>query len=74
MPLSSHTAWVPAGGGTLRRSQPDGGKGHTDPCRPAPWTLRLQTEHLDSIQQVRGIKLAVRYKATVRGAAINEWL
>jgi transposase InsO family protein len=58
MPLSSHTARVPAGGGTLWKSQPGGGKGHTDPCRPAPWTLRLQTARLGSIQQVRGINAA----------------
>ncbi|MCX5097214.1 hypothetical protein OOK36_52845 [Streptomyces sp. NBC_00365] len=45
-----------------------------DPCRPAPWTLRLQTARLGSIQQARGIKLAVRYEATVLVAAINEWL
>ena len=61
MPLSSHTARVPAGGGTLWKSQPGGGKGHTDPCRPAPWTLRLQTARLGSIQQVRGIKTPDSY-------------
>src|SRR5690242_14622910 len=33
MPLSSHTAWVSAGGGTLSESQPMGGKGH---CGPVP--------------------------------------
>lgn len=33
MPLSSHTAWVSAGGGTLSVSQPEGGKEH---CGPVP--------------------------------------
>ncbi|WP_345124429.1 hypothetical protein [Streptomyces chiangmaiensis] len=31
MPLSGHTAWVPAGGGTLRTSQPEGGKEQVEP-------------------------------------------
>ncbi|MFF7888555.1 helix-turn-helix domain-containing protein [Streptomyces sp. NPDC020794] len=30
---------------------------YTSPCRPAPWTLRLQTERLRSIQQVRHSRL-----------------
>lgn len=33
MPLSSHTARVSAGGGTLSVSQPEGGKEH---CGPVP--------------------------------------
>lgn len=70
MPLSSHTARVPAGGGTLWKSQPGGGKGHTDPCRPAPWTLRLQTARLGSIQQVRDIKTAESSKAAVTLASL----
>ncbi|MFE7278738.1 hypothetical protein, partial [Streptomyces sp. NPDC057623] len=28
---------------------------NASPCRPAPWTLRLQTGRLGSIQQVRGM-------------------
>ncbi|GHD80315.1 hypothetical protein GCM10010317_102200 [Streptomyces mirabilis] len=66
MLLSSHTAWVPAGGGTLWKSQPGGGKGHTDPCRPAPWTLRLQTARLGSIQQVRGMAPSVTAGSALR--------
>jgi len=31
MPLSSHTARVPVGGGTLSASQPEGGKEHYGP-------------------------------------------
>lgn len=55
MPLSSHTARVPVGGGTLIMSQPRRAAwGNASPCRPAPWTLRLQTGRLGSIQQVRG--------------------
>ncbi|MGI5193322.1 hypothetical protein ACQEVY_06715 [Streptomyces sp. CA-288835] len=31
MPLSSHTARVPDGGGTLEKSQPGGGKEQVEP-------------------------------------------
>lgn len=43
MPLSSHTAWVPDGGGTLSMSQPESGK---ELCEPVPsGTLgRYETE------------------------------
>ncbi|MET7980989.1 hypothetical protein ABZW44_50255, partial [Streptomyces mirabilis] len=52
-----------------------GGKGHTDPCRPAPWTLRLQTARLGSIQQVRGINLNTHRAAGMRAyAAAHDWL
>lgn len=53
MPLSSHTARVPDGGGALVMSRPEGGMGQREPVPSGPWTLRLQTECLGSIQQVR---------------------
>lgn len=61
MPLSSHTARVSAGGGTLSVSQPKGGKEH---CGPVPTdtldaTAADRASGLDSTSQELGLEAPV---------------